>query len=319
MRALVFDGSLRFRDDYPSPRRNPGESLIEVDLAGVCATDLEIVKGYMGFRGIPGHEFVGRVVESDREDLRGMRVVGEINCPCGACDLCNRGLGNHCRARTVLGIQGKDGAFAEYLTLPDRNLHAVPAGVTDRQAVFAEPLAAACRAFDHANLAEGERAVVLGDGRLGLLIAMVFRAEGRSVTLVGKHERKLELARSAGIHVLRLSEAGEVRGADAVVDASGDASGLECALDLVRPAGRIVLKTTIASPYRIDLSRVVINEVSIIGSRCGPFERALRLLADRRVEIDAMISAEYPLEVGTEAFTRAGDGVSVKLLLAPRR
>lgn len=314
MRALVYDGKLSLRDDYPRPERKPGESLVAVSLAGICATDLEIVKGYMGFRGVLGHEFTGRVAESDRKDLIGARVVGEINCPCGRCALCRRGLGKHCPSRSVLGIQGRDGAFADYLVLPDGNLHAVPDGVSDREAVFTEPLAAAWQALIQAVPAKGEEAVVLGDGRLGLLVAMVFAAEGVPVTLLGKHGDKLAIARKAGAKTGMIGGADRLLRADLVVEATGHPSGLETALRIVRPAGRIVLKTTVAGPHTTGLAPLVVNEVTVIGSRCGPFDRALGSLASRSVDVSAMVSAEFTLEKGVEAM-RAAAG-SLKVLLA---
>jgi len=314
MKALVFDGELKFRSEYPSPERIRSESLIAVSLAGICATDLEITKGYMGFRGVPGHEFVGRVVESDRRDLVGARVIGDFNCACGRCSLCRAGLGKHCRARSVLGIHGRDGAFAEYLTLPDANLHAVPDGVSDRQAVFAEPIAAACRALEQSGARAGDRVVVLGDGRLGILAAMVFAAGGAAVTLVGKHACKLAHAERAGIATRGAEDApGE---ADIVVEATGSPSGLAQALRLVRPEGKVVLKTTVAERHTLDLSNLVVNEVTIIGSRCGPIGSALSLLAAGAIDVAPMISAEYPLERGIEAFAKAAEGESIKVLLA---
>ena len=316
MKALVYDQNVMFSDDYPSPRRVDGESLVAVSIAGICATDLQIVKGYMGFRGVPGHEFVGRVEESDTEELIGKRVVGEINCPCGRCEMCRRGLGGHCASRSVLGIQGRDGAFAEYLTLPDENLHIVPANVSDREAVFTEPVAAACRALDQAELSGEENVFVLGDGRLGLLIAKVFAASGVTITLFGKHRDKLAIAGASGIRTGISDETVEERIADVVIDATGDPSGLERALKVVRPTGRVILKTTVASPYRINLSPLVVDEISIIGSRCGPFDKALELLSGKRIEVSSMISAEFPLERGLDAFGKAKGNSTLKVLIA---
>jgi len=314
MRALVYDGKLRLRTDHPAPARRPGESLVSVSLAGICATDLEIVKGYMGFHGVLGHEFVGRVQESDRGDLVGKRVVGEINCPCGSCPLCLRGLGKHCPTRSVLGIQGRDGAFADLLVLPDANLHPVPEGVSDREAVFVEPLAAAWQALIQAAPAKGEETVVLGYGRLGILVAMVFVSEGFPVTLLGKHPEKLALAGAAGAETGLVGEARRLPRADLVVEATGSPSGLETALRIVRPAGRIVLKTTIAGPHTVGLASLVVDEVALIGSRCGPFNRALESLAAGAVDVSALAAAEFSLERGVEAM-RAAAG-ALKVLLA---
>lgn len=318
MRALVYDGKLRLRNDCPPPVRKPGESLVDVSLAGICATDLEIVKGYMGFHGVLGHEFVGRVRESDRADLIGERVVGEINCPCGRCALCRRGLGKHCPVRSVLGIQGRDGAFADSLVLPDANLHLVPEGVADRAAVFTEPLAAAWQALIQGSPSKGEDVVVLGDGRLGILVAMVFASEGIGVTLLGKHEEKLALARKAGAKTGTIGGGKALPRADLVVEATGSPSGLETALKIVRPAGRIVLKTTIAGSHTIGLAPLVVDEITVIGSRCGPFDRALRSLASRSVDVSALVGAEFPLEKGVEAMRAAAAG-SLKVLLAISR
>jgi len=315
MRALLFDGKLRFTTEYPRPERSDQEACIAVSLAGICATDIEIVKGYMGFRAILGHEFVGKVVESGRSELVGKRVVGEINCPCGRCELCRRGLGNHCPERSVLGIKNRDGVFAEYLVLPDRNLHVVPDTVSDQDAVFSEPLAAACRAFEQANVCEGEQAVVLGDGRLGLLIAAVFIACGIEITVIGKHTEKLAIACGWGARTELIPGDARDLKADVVVDATGSASGLSRAMEMVRPGGRIVMKTTIAAPHALSLAPLVVNEVSLIGSRCGSFEHALALLSGKRVGVGALISAEYPLERGEEALQRAGSGGALKVLL----
>lgn len=316
MRALIFNGGLKFTYEYPCPQRPAGESIVAVCLAGICATDLEIVKGYMGFSGVLGHEFVGQVIESDRKGLIGRRVVGEINCPCGACELCRRGRGSHCRARSVLGIQKRDGAFADFLCLPDGNLHPVPEAVSDREAVFVEPLAAACRAFEQAVPQSGERVVILGDGRLGLLIAAVFVAHGSEVTLMGAHRNKLLIAESWGAHVELEGSGCAASRSDIVVDATGTPAGLQRAMALVSPGGKIILKTTVAAPYHIALSPLVVDEITVIGSRCGPFGTALDLLAARRVDVRPMVTAEYPLEEGVEAFRRAGEGDALKVLLS---
>jgi threonine dehydrogenase-like Zn-dependent dehydrogenase len=241
-------------------------------------------------------------------------VVGEINCPCGRCALCRRGLGKHCPRRSVLGIQGRDGAFADFLVLPDGNLHVVPEGVADREAVFTEPLAAAWQALIQGSPSRGEGVVVLGDGRLGLLVAMVFAAEGVQVTLLGKHEEKLALARGAGAKTRLIGGSDRLPQADLVVEATGHSSGLETALRIVRPAGRIVLKTTVAGPHAIGLAPLVVNEVTVIGSRCGPFDRALGSLASRSVDVSALVSAEFPMEKGIEAM-HAAAGPLLKVLL----
>lgn len=316
MRALVYNGTVHLRTDYPAPERTPGESLVAVSLAGICATDLEIVRGYMGFRGVLGHEFVGRVTESDRSDLIGRRVVGEINCPCGRCALCARGLGKHCPSRNVLGIQGRDGAFADLLVLPDNNLHPVPEGVSDREAVFTELLAAAWQALIQAAPAKGEETVILGDGRLGILVAMVFASEGLPVTLLGKHPEKLALARAAGAETRLVGEAHGMPEADVVVEATGSPSGLAMALGIVRPTGRIVIKTTVAVPHSVALAPLVVNEVTVIGSRCGPFGRALESLSAHAVDVSSLVGAEFPLERGVEAMRAAAGALKVLLTIS---
>ena len=315
MTALYYDGGLSLRRDYPVPAPGEGESLVRVLLAGICSTDLEIAAGYMAFRGVPGHEFVGVVVKSGTRALVGKRVVGEINCPCGECALCRRGLGRHCPNRSVLGIAGRDGAFAEYLVLPDANLHPVPPGVSDDEAVFTEPLAAACRAFEHANAAPGEKVLILGDGRLGILIARVFAARGVPVTLLGRHARNLELAAAPLVTTGMVGDKGEGRSADVVIEATGSASGLPLALSRLRPEGRLVLKTTIADRYRIDLAPIVVDEITVIGSRCGSFEAALDLIASGGVELASLVSARYPLDRAIEAFAKAAGKGVLKVLL----
>ncbi|MCX6357684.1 MAG: alcohol dehydrogenase catalytic domain-containing protein [Candidatus Aureabacteria bacterium] len=314
MNALLFDGGLRFRNDYPEPACGKGESLVAISVAGICATDLEIVKGYMGFRGVPGHEFVGRVIQSGRPGLKGARVVGEINCSCGRCDLCRRGLQKHCRSRTVLGIQGRDGAFADYLSLPDDNLHILPGKISDQAAVFAEPLAAACQACDDAGVREGEEVAILGDGRLGLLTALAFLAHGTRVTLIGTHRQKLAIAGRAGARTVVSGEAGRGGPYDAVIEATGSPDGLAQALAMVRPRGRIVMKTTVACRHALSLASLVIDEVSLVGSRCGNFNAAIALLEQGRVDPEPMISARYPLSEGEAAFSRAGDHDALKVV-----
>ncbi|MDD5558033.1 MAG: alcohol dehydrogenase catalytic domain-containing protein [bacterium] len=316
VKGLYYDGALSFRADLPVPGRRPGESLVAVTLAGICATDIEIARGYMVFRGVPGHEFVGRVAESDRAETVGRRVVGEINCPCGDCDLCRGGRGNHCPTRTILGIAGRDGAFAEYLVLPDENLRRVPDGMGDREAVFTEPLAAACRAVEHAAARPGERVAVLGDGRLGLLAAMAFAASGVPATVIGRSVRKLALARERGIRAMTLEEAGKGFGADVVVEATGCRDGLAHALSLTRPQGRIVMKTTIAGRHEVNLAPLVVDEIALIGSRCGPFDRALALLASGAVDLRGLVSGEFPIERGLEAMEEARAPGALKVLLA---
>ncbi|MEK6710959.1 MAG: alcohol dehydrogenase catalytic domain-containing protein [Nitrospinota bacterium] len=302
----------------PEPRPGPGEALVRVRLAGVCATDLEILKGYMGFRGVLGHEFVGVVEGPAGHPLRGRRVVGEINCGCGRCALCAGGLERHCPARGVLGILNRDGAFAEYVALPDRNLHPVPEGVPDEAAVFCEPLAACFEPLEQRpGLARG-RVLVVGDGRLGLLQAQVFRQAGAEAAVLGRHPAKLALL--DGQDIARFTDpAGAGRGGrwPVVVEATGSAQGFCLALSLTAPRGVLVLKSTVAGAAELNLAPVVIDEIEVVGSRCGPFAPALAALASGRVRTAGMIHARYPLARGLEALARAGERGTLKVLLEP--
>lgn len=314
MRALVFDRDLSYREDYPEPEPSAGEALVRVLSAGICSTDIEIVKGYMGFRGVPGHEFVG-VVEACRDaELVGKRVVGEINAGCGACAFCNGGLENHCPQRTVLGILGRDGAFAELLTLPAKNLHLIPDSIADEEAVFVEPLAAAFEITGQVAM-EGEKSVcVLGDGRIGLLVSQVLSLTGCDVTVAGRHRDKLSILDARGLRTALAPDL-EGRSFDCVVDCTGSPSGMEAAFGLVRPRGTIVVKTTVAGKRQIDLNRVVIDEVTIIGSRCGPFGPAIRALEERSVDVRPLVTRTFHLEQGIEAFGYAVRKGVLKVIL----
>ncbi|RJQ42271.1 MAG: alcohol dehydrogenase [Gaiellales bacterium] len=315
MKALVLkkDG-LRFEAGYPAPEPADGEALVRVRLAGICATDLELARGYMGFTGVPGHEFVG-VVESGGEGLDGRRVVGEINCACGSCEYCGAGLGRHCPERSVLGIMGRDGAFAEYLALPRENLRTLPDGISDTEAVFLEPLAAACEILEQLDIGAEDSVLILGDGRLGLLVAQVLALRTTSLLAIGRHPGKLALLARRGIATATVAPARERF--DVVVDCTGAADGLEKAMALVRPRGAIVLKTTVAGDRRLDLNRLVIDEVTLIGSRCGPFEPAMEALARGMVDTETLVSMIYPLEEGAEAFDHAREPGALKVLLKP--
>lgn len=316
MKALQFiDGRLALSD--VSEPRHPGEALVRVELAGICSTDLHITRGYAGFSGTLGHEFVGVVEESPEPALLGRRVVGEINAGCGECDLCRAGDARHCAGRTVLGIHNRQGAFAEYVSLPPGNLLVVPEGVSDREAVFTEPLAAACEILDQVRIGHGDRVAVIGDGKLGQLIARVLVTTGCDLTLIGKHEEKLRLAAEAGISAVTIDRRPADVVYDFVVEASGAGSGLDLALDLVRPRGTIILKSTFHGAVPLEAWRVVVNEITIVGSRCGRFERALELLASRRIDVNPLIAAEYPLSDGVEAIERAASPGTLKVLLRP--
>ena len=289
---------------------------MRVDLAGVCSTDLEIVRGYGGFEGVLGHEFVGSVVRGS-ESLKGRRVVVEINCLGPDSPALSREARKHAPGRTVLGIDGRDGAFAEYLVAPAENCHVVPNEVTDRQAVFTEPLAAACQVIaDHAP-GPNDRVAVLGAGRLGLLCAQVLNAHGCRLSVVGRNPESLELCRKLGAPTLEMSRLELKPTFDMAVECTGAPEGLQLALRIVRPRGVIVLKSTYAGVMNIDLAPVVISEITIAGNRCGPFPEALRLLREKRVRVDELISGAFPLSRGAEAFTAAAEPRKLKILLEP--
>jgi len=315
MRALVFDRNLEFRGDYPDPVASPGESIVRVSVAGICGTDLEIARGYMQYRGVPGHEFAGRVVESQNPSLRGKRVVGEINAGCGLCAACSAGLERHCPNRTVLGILGRDGAFAEYLGLPDINLIPIPDSIPDDVAVFVEPLAAAYEIFEQTHLARNQTIVVLGDGRLGALVALALKGEKYLPVVAGHHQKKLERLAALG---LETAEESSLRDKfDVVIDCSGSGSGLRRAIELVRPRGRIILKSTAAASAELNLAPIVVNEITLIGSRCGRFQPALDALAAGRIDPRPLIDGTFALDDGIAAFEAAKNPLNFKILLSP--
>lgn len=318
MQAVVLEErGVFYADDYPTPLPRPDEVAVRVLRAGVCETDLQLIRGYMGFRGVLGHEFVG-LAESGR--YAGQRVAGEINCPCRRCDLCLRGLGNHCPQRTVVGILNHDGVFAEQVCLPEQNLHPIPPSVTDDEAVFVEPLAAAFQIVEQLDLRRFPRVIVLGDGRLGNLCAQVLQPRVHDLLVIGKHAEKLDRLTVLGVRSCLLSAADFDRRADLVVDCTGSASGLTTALKLVRPRGTIVLKTTTAAEQGPNLAGVVIDEVTIVGSRCGPFPRAIAALAAREVQVLPLITGRYPLRDWDSALAAASTPGGLKVLLdvAPR-
>jgi len=287
------------------------ETLVRVVLSGICNTDLEIARGYAGFNGTIGHEFVG-------VDESGRRVVGEINAGCGNCDLCLAGDSRHCATRTVLGIHGRDGAHAEFLQLPKVNLLPVPDGVPDEHAVFTEPLAAACGILERVTINSDDRVAVIGDGKLGLLCAQVTALTGASLLLIGKHAPKLRIAERRGIETTTPTRAAKrKRQFDVVVEASGSASGFGLALELLRPRGQLVLKSTFHGKTELDAAPIVVDEISIVGSRCGRFQPALDLLQKKAVDVDSLISEEYPLAKGVHAMRRAATKGVLKVLLRP--
>jgi threonine dehydrogenase-like Zn-dependent dehydrogenase len=313
MRALVVEPNLSFKSDYPEPRRAGGESIVRVSLAGICGTDLEITRGYMNYRGIPGHEFVGRVAETDDPRLAGKRVVGEINAACGQCSFCQAGLDRHCPDRTVLGIKGRNGTFAEYLSLPNENLLIVPDSVPDEAAVFTEPLAAAYEIFEQLQIAPGRSVVVLGDGRLGAMVSLALKAEGHQPIVAGHHREKLDRLSSFGLSTML--EQALNGGYDYVVDCTGHGAGLQRAIELVKPRGTIVLKSTAAAGAALNLAPVVINEITVVGSRCGRFAPALAALESGELDPRPLVDGTFPLEEGLRAMETAARASNLKILL----
>jgi len=316
MRALVLTTTGPVVQDHPDPRPVPGEALLRPLLAGVCATDLELCRGYMGFTGVLGHELVAVVEQAEDASWLGARVVVEINCPCGACGTCLAGRPTHCRRRPVLGIDGRDGVFAQRVQVPVANLHRVPEAVSDEAAVFTEPLAAACRVLEQVHLHPSERVVVLGAGRLGQLVARVLALTGAQVQAVDLSSSRLALL-PGGIEPVLASDAACLAGADVVVECSGHRDGLALASTLVRPCGTLVLKTTVADPAAPPVVPWVLDEVTVLGSRCGPFAPALRLLAANLVDPRPLITVTLPLEQGVEALALAGKPDVLKVLLRP--
>jgi threonine dehydrogenase-like Zn-dependent dehydrogenase len=315
MRALTFNQSLAFTTRQPDPRPQDGDTLIRIRQAGICSTDLEITKGYMGFQGVLGHEFVGEVVEAADKALLRKRVAGEINVVCGRCDLCLAGLSSHCRNRTVLGILNREGAFADYIRLPGHNLHVIPDGVDDDQAVFIEPLAAAFQVLKQVKLDGRKWVTVLGDGRLGLLVAQVLQAAGTPVRVIGKHPQKLAMCEKWSIRSRPLADIKPRHDQDVVVDCTGSAAGFELAMQMVRPRGTIVLKSTVAGGKSLNLAPLVIDEISVVGSRCGPFKEAIRALAQKQIDVISLIHRRMKLEQGVEAMELAGRPGVLKVIL----
>jgi threonine dehydrogenase-like Zn-dependent dehydrogenase len=317
MRALIWNGTDLRVGDHPEPRADSRTAVVRVALAGICNTDLEIVNGYMGFRGVLGHELVGTVEEGPAE-WKGKRVVGEINFACGACSFCRSGLGRHCATRSVMGILNADGAFAERIAVPVANLREVPDGVADEEAVFTEPLAAAFEILEQVPRLPGTRAVVLGDGKLGLLVAQVLAEAGIRVRAVGKHADKLAILERRGIETVLLDR-WRPEPTDLVVEATGTAAGFTAAMAATRPRGTLVLKSTVAGRPEVDLAPIVINEIHVVGSRCGRFEPALDALAAKSIDVLSLISARRSLEDAADAFDEARRNVSLKVLLEPHR
>ena len=311
MLAVHLEGGRVEMRDVPVPPRPEGFALLRLLVAGICNTDLELQRGYYYFAGIPGHEFVGEVVESDRRELIGRRVVGEINLACRHCEWCLRGLGRHCPNRTVLGIVNHPGAFAEYLTLPDTNLHILPDAMPAERAVFTEPLAAACEILDQVSIPENTPVAVLGDGKLGILIALLLQAHGYPVQHFGKHVEKL---RVSGANFS--TDPPPAAAFDWVVDATGHPDGLRAAVAATRPRGTLILKSTVHGLVPVDTAPIIVNELTLVGSRCGRFEASLPLLDRGVVKVEPLIADRFPLAEAPRAFLRAAERGVLKVLLA---
>ena len=324
MDALVFTGEkVEFTSSYPQPKPGADEVLIAVETAGICSTDLEITKGYMGFSGVLGHEFVGTVEKGPR-NLQGKRVVADINCVCGQCDMCQSGLSSHCPNRQVIGIQGHDGVFAEYVVVPQRNVHVLPDTLGNDEAIFVEPLAAAMQIVQQVPIEKRNKVIVVGDGRLGLLAVQVLANAGGkgNVVLLGKHEEKLTFAEKRGIQGILLENMLIKPEWDVVVDCTGSPGGFATACQLVRPRGKLVLKSTWATDRQsatddtpIDLSPLVINEITLIGSRCGPFANAINALAAQQVVTNGLITSRFKLADGVRAMEAAKQSNQIKVVL----
>lgn len=304
----------------PLPRLPKGFARIRMLAAGICSTDLELQRGYYGFSGTPGHEFVGEVTaiaSTDDQTLLGKRVTGEINLACGKCDWCQRGLGRHCPTRSVLGLVNHPGAFSEYLTLPLQNLHRVPASISDEHAVFLEPIAAACEILDQVKIPKGDAVAVLGDGKLGLLVAQVLQASGARVHLFGRHKEKMRLVEQAGVTSEILPHKLPERKYRWVVDATGSSDGLRAAVTMCEPRGTVIMKSTVHGLVPIDTAPAIVNEIILIGSRCGRFAPALRLLQLHKVSVANFISEKFALDQAPQAFAKAAAKGILKVILRP--
>lgn len=316
MKALILKkGELRL-EEIPLPLPARDEALVKVLKCGVCNTDLEIMKGYMDFEGVPGHEFVGQVVESSKKGWQGRRVVGEINIACGHCVFCREGKEKHCPSRHVLGIYKKNGAFAEYLTLPLRNLHFLPRTITNVEAVFVEPLAAALEILEQVRIGREDSVLTLGNGKLGLLAAQVIKTKTDHVFCLGKYERKLEILK--GKKIKTFFESQDIKDKfDIVVEATGDREGISEALSRIKPKGKIILKSTYHQEASVDVSKIVVDEIQLIGSRCGPFPKAIALLEGNLVDAKKMVDGDFPLDRAIEAFALAQKPETMKVLITP--
>lgn len=313
MRGLWLENQqLTLRKNLPLPTPPQGEALIKIIRAGICNTDVELLRGYYPYAGVLGHEFVG-IVESDGE-WKGKRVVGEINARCGKCEACSHKNRNHCENRTVLGIQDRNGVFAEYTTLPYENLHQVPHNVSDDEAVFTEPLAAALQIPQQIQIHPEDRVVLIGDGKLGLLCAQVVALSGCDLTVIGKHENKLEILKRRGIKTALMMDAPKIK-ADVAIEVAGSPSGFDMARSHLRGGGRLVLKSTYAGKLTLDMSSIVVEEITIIGSRCGPFKAALDLLSRKLIDVGSFIHARHDLDDAVTAMEKAQEAGVLKVVL----
>lgn len=322
MKAIIFDDNLKLDTNYPKPTPKSGEALIRVNLAGICNTDYEITKGYMGYKGVLGHEFVGVVEEVNSENESdkkwiGKKVVAEISYGCEKpdCEWCAKKNYRHCPNRHTLGIWHKDGCFAEYMTMPVNVLFEVPQNVSDEQAVFVEPLAAACEITEQLHIEPMQKVLVLGDGKLGLTTALALNAQNIDVLLVGKHQNKLDIASAQGVKTKLLNNFNIEKKYDVVVEATGTAGGFETSIALTKPRGTLVLKSTVATGKELNLAPIVIDEITVLGSRCGQFPPALRLLEHNRIDFSPMISKVYSIDDAIEAFEANKAKDSIKILI----
>jgi threonine dehydrogenase-like Zn-dependent dehydrogenase len=315
MKALwLEDGQLDLRD-VPDPEK-AGEALIRIRKAGICSTDLELVKGYYPFTGILGHEFVGEVVAADEKSWIGQRVVGDINVTCGDCQQCLNGRATHCENRTVLGITERNGTFAEFATLPSSNLHPVPASVPDEMAVFTEPLAAALEIQQQVHIQPTDRVLLVGAGRLGQLIAQTLALKGCDLRVVARHASQQKLLAERGISIIAEEDIQPWRW-DIVVEATGSPDGFSLARQAIRPRGTLMMKSTYKGEMSVNFSSIVVDEITIVGSRCGPFEPALRLMENREVDPRVLVADEFRLEEALQAFERAAQPGVLKVLMTP--
>ena len=315
MRALTLRSGLEYCEQYPTTAPVDGEAVVRVIQAGICATDLQLVQGYMGFQGVPGHKFVGIVQEAPHHpDLVGKRVVGEINAACRVCPVCQAGRPTHCPRRTTLGIDRRDGAFADFLSLPPENLYSLPDEITNDQAVFTEPLAAACQILEQVPIDATDRVLVIGDGKLGLLCAQVLHRTQCSLTVLGRHQDKLQILAARGIDTSQ-DPASLSPGFDIVVEATGTPDGFALAREYVRPKGTIVLKSTYHGQTAVDMTSLVVHEITVVGSRCGPFPPAITLLRENAIDVQSLIHKRFPLERATDAFAYAATKGALKVIV----